>query len=269
MRARSSLRVWSIAGFEPLFEGSDKEQGALRSSPATAVLDPIIIGIVEFSWVYWHHCRHRRIIGDAWQAPWLLLRSGILFSSISLNFYWFPLISFYRQHRQRSEKMFMTLIFIGFNVFLDFTMLLAREHSNSVIFRFLSQFPVQFGLGKVIYKVQILWLINVLVWRDLILLLFKFCLLCSFILIDSHALIVLICCFWLLGHKVMLIYAKGTCLVFFQIFIAFISDFSMNWYCSCTLMNCQISYVHSGQSVTPFFVFFISKCSEYHEQFNL
>ena len=42
--------------------------------------------------------------------------------------------------------MFMTLIFIGFNVFLDFIMLLAREHSNSVIFSVLE--PISCSIYK-------------------------------------------------------------------------------------------------------------------------
>ena len=36
-----------------------------------------------------------------------------------------------------------------------------------------------------------------------------------------------------------------------------------------TSKDCQISYVHSGQSISPFFVFFISKCSRYHELFTV
>jgi len=35
-------------------------------------------------------------------------------------------------------------------------------------------------------------------------------------------------------------------------FIAFISDFSYELVLFIVFLNCQISYVHSGQSVTPF-----------------
>ena len=124
-------------------------------------------------------------------------------------------------------------------------------------------------LGNVICEGQRAWLANALIWKGLILLFLIFPLLYLFYNIDFHDFLVFLCCSRSLNYRRMYIQAQGTCLGFLQIFIAFISKFPIDWYCSCTNMNCQISYVHSGQFITPFLVFFISKCSVYHEQFIL
>ena len=69
VHARSPLRVWSISGFKPYFQGSDKGIGAFRPSLATAALGPITTGVVKLPWVHWYHCRRRGIIGDAGTPP--------------------------------------------------------------------------------------------------------------------------------------------------------------------------------------------------------
>jgi len=89
VRARSSLRVWSIAGFKPLFEGSDKEQGALRPSPVTAMLGVWLFGIVELFWTRWCHCRRREIIGDARTPPRLLFK---VWDRVFFVFLWFLVV---------------------------------------------------------------------------------------------------------------------------------------------------------------------------------
>ena len=57
--------------------------------------------------------------------------------------------------------------------------------------------------------------------------------------------------------------------IFLAFFIPFISDFILILVLFIGFLNCQNSYVHSGQSISPFFVFFISKCSPYHELFTV
>ena len=124
-------------------------------------------------------------------------------------------------------------------------------------------------LGNVICEGQRVWLANALIWKDLIFYFSHLHCFTYFITLIFMISLFFLCCSRSLNHRRIYIQVQGTCLGFLQIFIAFISKFPIDWYCSCTNMNCQISYVHSGQFITPFLVFFISKCSVYHEQFIL
>ena len=181
MRARLTQRVWSVLGFKPIFEGSDKPIGHFRPSQTTAAWVPITASIAWASWVDWSHCRHLEIAGEVWQAPWPLFKVWNWFLLRFLLIFTDFLDFFSQKASPEIKEDVHELVFHYIWCFLWFHYIASSRAYQTCDFSVLWFVSCLIEFVNTLRNVYRWYLINALIWKGFILLFLKLPLLCPFL----------------------------------------------------------------------------------------